>query len=136
MGRASNIPPALDTPGYWKQTHHFDQWPTPYVPVTNPSLGTAESLFHHVGFGGSRFASMTLLQVLSEGGNAGGFVALGRHIVAALLNAASGKTPVLSVSMVLNIWNEYVANGHYEPTAGVRWNEEQIVSYPKSTMPI
>ena len=123
------------TPGYWKQTHHFDEWPLPYAPVSEPSSGTTASVFHGVGFNGSHFETMTLVQVLSEGGNAGHFVALGRHIVAALLNAAAGKTPVLTVGMVLDIWNEYAARGYYEPTAGVQWDEEQIVTYLKSTMP-
>lgn len=127
------------TPGYWKQQQHFNQWPIPYVPVTQPPLGYPASSFHGVGFSGNPnmfFGTMTLLDVLGEGGNAGHHVALGRHIVAALLNAASGKTPVLTVSMVLNIWNEYVTRGYFEPTAGVQWDAGQIVKYLETTMPV
>ena len=124
------------TPGYWKQKQHFDEWPLPYAPVSEPLNGTTASVFHRVGFSGNHFETMTLLEVLGEGGNAGNFVALGRHITAALLNAASGKTPVLTVGMVLEIWNEYATRGYYEPTAGVQWDEEEIVTYLKSTMPI
>lgn len=125
------------TPGYWKQQQHFHAWPAPYIPVTTSGLGgQPASSFHGVGFGGSQFGSMSLLEVLGEGGNAGGYVALARHIVAALLNAASGKTPVLSVVAVSEIWNEYVATGGYEPTAGVNWEAEQIVTYLASTMPV
>lgn len=125
------------TPGYWKQRQHFDEWPSPYVPVNQPGLyGATASFFHGVGFGGNQFQGATLLAVLGEGGNDGGYVALARHISAALLNAASGKTPVLTVAAVLDIWNQYCAVGYYEPTAGVQWDEEQIVAYLKTTMPV
>ena len=125
------------TPGYWKQDQHFSSWPAPYFPVTLPGVGgTTATLFHQVGFQGSQFSGLTLLDVLGENGNAGGFGALGRHIVAALLNAASGKTPVLSVMAVLTIWNDFVTTGRYEPTAGVYWDAEKIVAYLKSTMPL
>jgi len=64
------------TPGYWKQSHHFDSWPAPYTPST---------LFSDVFE--DAFPGMDLHDVLSQGG--GGLNALGRHTVAALLNAAS-----------------------------------------------
>jgi uncharacterized repeat protein (TIGR01451 family) len=64
------------TPGYWKQDHHFDSWPAPYTPTTRFS-----AVFDNA------FGTRTLAQVLSLGG--GGLSALGRHTVAALLNAAS-----------------------------------------------
>lgn len=125
------------TPGYWKQKQHFDAWPSPYFPVDRPPPASlVASQFHGVGFSGSQFNGRTLLDVLGEGGDAGGYVALARHIAAALLNAASGKTPVLTVAAVLQIWNDYVARGYYEPTAGVKWDAEQIVTYLKSTMPV
>ena len=125
------------TAGYWRQPQHFGEWPVPYLPVNQPGLGGGSAtLFHGVGFQGTQFDGLTLLDVLKEGSNEGGYVALGRHIAAALLNAASGKAVVLPVSAVLAIWNEYVASGHYEPTAGVEWDAEQIVAYLKSTMPL
>lgn len=64
------------TPGYWKQAHHFDSWTAPYTPDT---------LFSDVFE--DAFPGMTLHQVLRQGG--GGLKALGRHVVAALLNTAS-----------------------------------------------
>jgi cysteine-rich repeat protein len=64
------------TPGYWKQSQHFDSWSGGYVPTTQFS-----AVFENA------FPGMTLLQVLKQGG--GGLIALGRHTVAALLNGAS-----------------------------------------------
>jgi hypothetical protein len=65
------------TPGYWKQEHHFDSW-VGYSPNQLFS-----SVFENA------FPGMTLLQVLEQGG--GGLKALGRHTVAALLNASAGS---------------------------------------------
>jgi hypothetical protein len=65
------------TPGYWKRPRHFKNWTLPLTPT---------SRFSTV-FGSSIFGSMTLLDVLNEGG--GRERALGRHAVAALLNATS-----------------------------------------------
>jgi hypothetical protein len=64
------------TPGYWKQTQHFDSWPALYAPTTKFS-----TVFE------SAFGTTTLLDVVKLGG--GGLNALGRHTVAALLNAAN-----------------------------------------------
>jgi hypothetical protein len=56
---------------------------------------------------------MTLLQVLEQGG--GGLKALGRHTVAALLNAASsGVSYDLTVAEVINAFNAAFASGGYE----------------------
>lgn len=64
------------TPGYWKQPHHFDSWASPYTPDTQFA-----EVFEDA------FPGMTLVDVLAQGG--GGLKALGRHVVAALLNTAS-----------------------------------------------
>ena len=66
------------TPGYWKQTQHFDSW----VGYTQNQLFS--SVFEDA------FPGKTLLEVISTGGNTAG-EALGRHTVAALLNASSGS---------------------------------------------
>lgn len=66
------------TPGYWRQEHHFDSYPAPYAWNT-PFVDA---------FGVDAFAGLTLSQVARLKG--GGLNALGRHAVAALLNAASG----------------------------------------------
>ena len=66
------------TPGYWKAPQHFDSW----VGYTQNQLFS--SVFEDA------FPGKTLLEVLSAGGNTAG-EALGRHTVAALLNAAAGS---------------------------------------------
>ena len=146
------------TPGYWKT--HSGSWPSPYLPgscnagnscnlVQNWKGGT---LFHPL-FSGTQFmadldgkpgtpkTSLSLMQVLmlNNGSNPWGLADpdnLGAHIVAALLNAKAGLTPVLSETDVIGIWNEWVSKGYFEPTANVQWNSAQIVDYLKTTMPV
>ncbi len=66
------------TPGYWKQPRHFDSW---------VATGFAPGDSFEVVFGRDVFAGdPTLAQALALRG--GGLNALGRHAVAALLNAA------------------------------------------------
>ncbi|HXE57407.1 MAG TPA: hypothetical protein VNK43_05360 [Gemmatimonadales bacterium] len=92
------------TPGYWKQPHHFDSWPAPYTPTTLFS-----SVFDDA------FPGMTLVQVLGQGG--GGLKALGRHTVAALLNAASGGVDYdLTVQQVIDGFNAAYPGGDIEGT--------------------
>lgn len=87
------------TPGYWKQRQHFDSWPAAYLPSTQFSAVFANA-----------FPGKTLLQVLNLGG--GGLDALGRHTVAALLNAASsGVDYDLSVAEVISAFNTAYASG-------------------------
>ena len=64
------------TPGYWKQSQHFDSW-----------QGYSPNQTYQSVFGVSTFGSKTLLSVLKLGG--GGVNALGRLSVAALLNASN-----------------------------------------------
>jgi hypothetical protein len=90
------------TPGYWKQIQHFGNWTEPYAPSTKFDAVFADA-----------FGEMTLLQVLWQGG--GGLKALGRHTVAALLNAASADVDYdMSVEDVIAAFNEAYASGDYE----------------------
>ncbi len=146
------------TPGFWKQSNHSREWPARYVQGTcsglngscnsSPQSWTGGTLFHNVfGAGGVkkgssfkvRGVSLSLNQImvmndssypgLSDPDN------LCSHLVAALLNAASGRTNgVLSVATVLGIWNEWLSKDYFEPTAGVSWKSAQIVAYLKTTM--
>jgi len=147
------------TPGYWKT--HPESWPSPYLPgscnggqnICNQAQNWKNGTLFHPIFSGTQFmadldgnpgtpkTSLSLMQVLmlTNGGNPWGLTDpdnLGAHIVAALLNAAAGLTPVLSVTDVIGIWNEWASKGYFEPTANVQWNSAQIVDYLKTTMPV
>jgi len=88
------------TPGYWKQTQHFDSWPAPYQPNQLFS-----SVFEDA------FPGMTLLQVLGLGG--GGLNALGRHTVSALLSSGSVNY-AFSAQDVIDAFNAVYPGGDYE----------------------
>lgn len=89
------------TPGYWKQPQHFDSWAAPYTPETSFGSVFADA-----------FPGKTLLDVVKQGG--GGLKALGRHTVAALLNAAGGVESGLSTADVISAFNTAYASGDYE----------------------
>ncbi|HEV8096575.1 MAG TPA: hypothetical protein VGP71_12655 [Burkholderiales bacterium] len=57
-------------------------------------------------------------------------------IVAALLNAAAGLTPVLSESAVKSIWSEYLGTGSFSPSSGVYWSHDDIIAYLLTTMSV
>jgi Thrombospondin type 3 repeat len=102
------------TPGYWKQAQHFDSWTAPYTPTT-----LFDDVFENA------FPGQTLLDVVSNGG--GGLDALGRHSVAALLNAASsGVSYDLSVSNVIAQFNAAYPGSGYETLKNslVKLNEQ------------
>jgi hypothetical protein len=84
---------------------------------------------------GKGLAGLSLSEVLLQGGT-GDPYQLGAHSIAALLNARSGLTPVLTEAQVINIFNEYDSKGYFEPTAGIKWNPADIVNYLKTTMPL
>lgn len=73
-------PPPADfegcSPGFWKQPHHFGNWPAGFSPDDLVSSA----------FGSGAPPDLTLLEALGQGG--GGVNALLRQAVAALLNAA------------------------------------------------
>lgn len=96
------------TPGYWKQSQHFDSYAAPYAPTT---------LFVDA-FGVDAFPGKTLVQVLGTGG--GGLKALGRHAVAALLNAASGGVDYdRTTAEVIASFNAAFASGSYDALKNV-----------------
>ena len=86
------------TPGYWRQEQHFDSW-TGYAPSDLFSSVFADA-----------FPGQTLLDVVWARG--GGLNALGRHAVAALLNAAHPDVEYdYSVADVIAAFNEAYASG-------------------------
>jgi hypothetical protein len=109
--------------GFWKNAP-ANQWPSPYTPST---------LFNDV-FKTPTYApynGKTLLDILNLGGGSPDNVA--RDIVAALLNAQAGLTPVLSVSAVKDIWSEFITTGSFSPSAGAHWNADEIIAYLNTT---
>ncbi|MGE5100028.1 MAG: hypothetical protein ACM3SX_08590 [Deltaproteobacteria bacterium] len=97
---------------------------------------SAPTRFHSTttGLGGTVFGNHSMLQVLQQTAGGGGYATVGRYIAAALLNAAAGKTPYLPATTIRKMWNDLLSFGYFEPTAGVRWNADQIVTYLRSTM--
>lgn len=103
------------TPGYWKQEHHFDSYPTGVDPhdgieahlgelagdvqLRKPENGSIEDL--------------SLLEALQLRG--GGVNALLRHAVAAWLNAGTVAYP-LTQSEVVDALNAALTSGDYETT--------------------
>ncbi len=82
------------TPGYWKQEHHFADWTSPYDP-DDPFADHFDDAF----------PGLTLVEVLE--GKGGGLTALGRHTVAALLNAANPEVGYdLAQQQVVDAFND------------------------------
>ena len=123
------------TPSQWKV--HAAQWPLPYCGITRASLSGYQATPYHcvtTGLDGRIYGDRTMLEVLdiNEGGlTIGG---LGRYIVAALLNARSGRTPVLTETGVRAMWNDLINQGYYEPAPGIRWTSAEIITYLQTTM--
>jgi protocatechuate 3,4-dioxygenase beta subunit len=104
------------TPGFWKQSQHFDAWTAPYSPQTPAPAGFVNNyntVFNLTA--GQEDSSLTLLGALGRGG--GGKNALGRHAVAALLNAASGGVEYAfsEAQVKAMVENAYDTN-NFEPT--------------------
>jgi len=90
------------TPGFWKQPHHFEYW-------TNYETGDS---YNDV-FGVEDPDSPTFLQALERGG--GGHEALGRHAVAALLNAAHPNVDyAFTEDQIIDMVQQAWATGDFE----------------------
>ncbi len=90
------------TPGYWKQEHHFGNWPVdPYTTVFGDVFGCSDVEAQRPESGD--ICDMLLLDVLSIRG--GGNNALARHAAAAYLNAASSVMYPYSVAEVIALLN-------------------------------
>jgi hypothetical protein len=90
------------TPGYWKQSQHFDDW-----------VGYRPSDSYEQAFGVDLGSDKTLLQALGTGG--GGVSALLRHSTAALLNAANSNISyAYTTQQIISMVQGAFANGNYE----------------------
>jgi hypothetical protein len=123
------------SPRAWKA--HLASWPSPYCGVAQNWVGGHPATLYHcptTGLGGRVYGDRTMLEVIDINEAGGDNSAVGRYIVAALLNARSGRTPVLTETTVRNMWNDLVNRGYFEPTAGIRWTAPEIIAYLKTTM--
>ena len=102
------------TPGYWKQSQHFDSWTAPYDPTDLFSATVGKHADNSTVTFENAFPGMTLLDVLSQGG--GGLAALGRHTVAALLNTASHDVDYAhtTTGFIVDEFNSVFPGGNYE----------------------
>lgn len=99
------------TPGYWKQTQHFDSWAYAYTPDTLFSAVFGQEIA--VRAGRETIVDPTLLQALEA--NGGNVNAAARHVVAALLNAAStGVSYDLTEAEVIALFNANYPDGDLE----------------------
>jgi hypothetical protein len=108
-----------------------------YLGKSQTTLQTAAqtaTMYHcpTTGLGGHVFSQKTMIEVIDL--TRGGLDSLGRYTVAALLNARSGRTPMLNETTVRAMWNDLMNRGYYEPTAGIRWGAAEIVAYIKTTI--
>jgi hypothetical protein len=103
--------------------------------TTTSSSSVTATPYHcsTTGLGGHVFANKSMIEVIDLM-QSGGLNSLGRYIVAALLNARSGRTPMLTETNVRAMWNDLINRGYYEPTAGIRWGATEIVAYIKTTI--
>jgi len=106
----SSTPPTNKgcTPGYYKQSQHFDSWPSIYTPTT-----TVGSVFTGVD---ASLSGETLLDALQGGGGTGlvgAETVLLRAAVAALLNASvSGMNYPLTAGQIIDQVNAALATGN------------------------
>jgi hypothetical protein len=90
------------------------------------------------------YGNLTLKQCLALS-NDSGMDGMVKHLCAAYLNAASGKTPakLCSTQYAKDMWTGYVSRGYHEPTAGIKWFSDScnpsgnggITPWLKTTMP-
>lgn len=98
-------PPSFEgcTPGYWKNTRHYDSWPSPYVPQT--------TFFSVFGVGSTK----TLAQALKSNGDGNGEGQMIFHATAALLNAASSDVDyTYTVASVKQLVQQAYATNNFE----------------------
>jgi hypothetical protein len=127
-----------ETPDYWGA--HPADW-TGYEAGTYDSSKGGTELEKWVGgtpfssafLGSTRFDDHSMMQVIwmDPGEDPS---KLGAHCVAALLNAAGGRTnSALTDTQIIAMFHEWEMNGFYEPTAGFQWTADEIVTYIQST---
>ena len=122
-GRAANCT-GRSPVGYSSNT---TTWPAPYTPTT-----LFKAVFNTPPF--ASYAGKTLLDILNLSGTPP-YDDVAKLIVAALLNAQAGLTPVLSVQTVKHMWSEFSTTLTFSPSSGASWNHDELVDYLQITQP-
>jgi uncharacterized repeat protein (TIGR01451 family) len=102
------------TPGYWKQSQHFDSWVGHAIGDFFDSVFGVDVTLNWSAKGKPQpVANPTLLQAL--GANGGGVNALARHATAALLNAANPDVDYLySEAEIIDMVQDAVDSGDFQ----------------------
>ena len=112
------------TPAYWANPANFGDWPSGFNPAP-PGMVTR----FNAQFDPDLPMNPTLLQVLMFPNTGTMSNDVARNVTAALLNAAKGLTPVLTIQLVKHIWSEFGTTGFFSPSSGVHWNATEIIEY-------
>ncbi|MDH5764990.1 MAG: hypothetical protein OEZ38_03150 [Gammaproteobacteria bacterium] len=111
------------TPGYWKQPHHFDSWPTVVTPETSYSTVFGRTITVRTGDG--LITDPTLLQALSALG--GKVNTAARHSTAAYLNSMTSDVSYdLSAEQIIDNLQQSVDSNDFGTLieALVNFNEQ------------
>lgn len=109
------------SPGYWK---NHGGWPVPTDTLFRSVFRCSERV-------DATYGSVTMLQLLK--GCDFDKYNLGRHLVATYLNVKQGWIGYISERTLMQIWNELLSTGHYQPAKGVYWDAETTKKYLEST---
>jgi hypothetical protein len=123
-------------PSYWVN-YQAHPWPSPYFPTKVTGPGGHNPTDFKDAFKPKLTSNPTLLEVLQGNAGSGNSTTdlVAQYVSAALLNAASGSlTPVLTVSLVLDIWSEFANTTRFTPSSGASWDANEIVDYLTTTM--
>jgi hypothetical protein len=115
-------------PAWWADvTNNYSFWPTAKY-TKNQSFDSVLTPY-------ASSSGKSLLQVLQFAATTGNDC-VAKHIVAALLNAATGRTPaVLDEALVKSIWAQFVSNGfRYSPTPSIWWYADSSTPAPPPPM--
>ena len=103
-------------PSWWVSCS-MSSWPASCKTSTGTPKKFKDCFSTHATYGEKTLKEC--MQLSSDSGTDG----LVKHLCAAYLNHASGKTPgeICSTQTAQSIWSSHNSKGYWEPTAGVRW---------------
>ena len=118
------------SPGYWK--NHSQSWPISTTTwFADVFYVSGNRSYCTIKAKNTSLLCSTMMNMLSH--QTFDKYNLAMHAVATYLNIRSGKINFLSVETLLNMWYEVQTKGYYSPTAGVKWNAEQVKNYLQAT---